>query len=431
MPNTGQTAPKQRHWFKLDNAATIFPGQNTQRWSNIFRFSVVLDREVKPDLLERALEETLARFPCFDVRIRRGFFWYYFEKNDASAPPVMPDIKNPCYRIRFNENRRFLFRVYYRHNRIAVDFYHALCDGYGASRFLCTLAARYLNLDGVRTGTGGAVLDVARQASAGEMEDAFERCATSKAKLRRYNGFVYHAEGTRLPHHTMILTTGFLPLDMVSAKAKSCGVTITEYIAAVLLDVMVRRQALDRPNKKKRVSIQIPVNLRNHFPSDTLRNFVLCMNISVDPMLGEYTFEEILRAVKLGVRVENDPKRLNALMSANRRLQTNPLMRALPLALKKAGIGVHFRISGEQSTSVLFSNFGRVDLPAGMKECVESLIFAAGPGILNGARWGAVGCGNVLALTCSNVYRETDIEKAVFTRFVQAGIPVRVESNKN
>lgn len=430
MPNTGQTAPKQRHWFKLDNAATIFPGQNTQRWSNIFRFSVVLDREVKPDLLERALEETLARFPCFDVRIRRGFFWYYFEKNGAAAPPVMPDIKNPCYRIRFNENRRFLFRVYYRHNRISVDFYHALCDGYGASRFICTLAARYLNLDGIHTGAGGAVLDTASQASEGEMEDSFERYASSKAKLRRFNGFAYHAKGTRLPHHTLHLTTGFMPLDRVSAVAKSSGVTITEYTAAVLLDIMLRKQALEQ-RKVKRVSIQIPVNLRNHFPSQTLRNFVLCMNIGIDPMLGDYTFEEILRAVKLGVRTENDPKRLNALMSANRRLQTNPLMRALPLALKKAGIGVHFRISGEQSTSVLLTNFGKVELPAGMRGHVESLIFASGPGILNGARWGAVSCGNVFALTCSNVYRETDIEKAVFTHFIRAGVPVRVESNKN
>lgn len=430
MPNTVQAAPKQRHWFKLDNAATIFPGQNTQRWSNIFRFSIVLDRQVKPELLERALEETLARFPCFDVRIRRGFFWYYFEKNGASAPPVMPDIKNPCYRIRFNENRRFLFRVYYRHNRLSVDFYHALCDGYGASRFLCTLAARYLALDGVPAGTGGAVLEIGQEATAAELEDSFERYASSKAKLKRFNGFVYHAEGTRLPHHTLHLTTGFMPLDMVSAKAKSCGVTITEYVAAVLLDIMVRKQAREQ-QKTKRVSIQIPVNLRNHFPSHSLRNFVLCLNISVDPMLGEYTFDEILRAVKLGIRTENDPKRLNALMSANRRLQTNPLMRVLPLALKKAGIGVHFRISGEQSTSVLFTNFGRVELPAGMRNHIESLIFAAGPGILNGARWGAVGCGNVFALTCSNVYRETDIEKEVFTRFVRAGIPVRVESNKS
>ena len=87
MPKTGQASPKQRHWFKLDNAATIFPGQNTKRWSNIFRFSVVLDREVKPDLLETALEETLARFPCFDVRIRRGFFCIILKKTTRPRRP--------------------------------------------------------------------------------------------------------------------------------------------------------------------------------------------------------------------------------------------------------------------------------------------------------------------------------------------------------
>ena len=97
--------PLSKTWFKLDNAATVFPGQNTSRWSNIFRFSVVLDCKIDPEILEDALINVLVRFPCYDVRIKRGLFWYYFEKNPYGAPPVEPDVVNPCHRVKFKENK--------------------------------------------------------------------------------------------------------------------------------------------------------------------------------------------------------------------------------------------------------------------------------------------------------------------------------------
>ena len=61
-------------WFKLDNAAKIFPGQNSNSWSNVFRIGVELKEEVDPEILEKALNRTLERMPSFNVRIRKGFF---------------------------------------------------------------------------------------------------------------------------------------------------------------------------------------------------------------------------------------------------------------------------------------------------------------------------------------------------------------------
>ena len=69
-------------WFRLDNAAKIFPGQNSNTWSNIYRLSIRLKEEVDKDTLQTALESTLVRIPSFNVRIRQGFFWHYFEHND-------------------------------------------------------------------------------------------------------------------------------------------------------------------------------------------------------------------------------------------------------------------------------------------------------------------------------------------------------------
>ena len=115
---------------------------------NVFRLSVELKEDINPDLLAQALRKTLPRFPAFDVRIKKGFFWYYFEKNPNGAPPVMPDINNPCHRIKFKENSGYLFRVYYHARRISIDTFHSLADGHGSAVFILSLAAEYLRLTG-------------------------------------------------------------------------------------------------------------------------------------------------------------------------------------------------------------------------------------------------------------------------------------------
>ena len=40
----------QRPWYKLDNAAKVFPGQNTSSYSNVFRLSATLKEKVDPEL---------------------------------------------------------------------------------------------------------------------------------------------------------------------------------------------------------------------------------------------------------------------------------------------------------------------------------------------------------------------------------------------
>ena len=64
-----------RRWFRLDNAALIFPAIMRRNWNNCFRLSVTLRGEVDPDCLARAVGDLKERFPTFFVRLRRGVFW--------------------------------------------------------------------------------------------------------------------------------------------------------------------------------------------------------------------------------------------------------------------------------------------------------------------------------------------------------------------
>lgn len=420
---------QNKTWFKLDNAAKIFPGQSTDTWSNIFRFSVSLKEKVNPDLLSAALKRILPRFPSFDVCIKKGFFWYYFEKNPNGSPDVLPDISNPCHRVKFNENKGYLFRVYYFENKISVDFFHSLTDGRGASFFVCTLAAEYLRLCGYDIPCGDAVLDINEEAKEEELEDSFAKNAGSKGKVERKGRRVYHYRGTRMPNHIVNITSGIMSLEDVKRVAKEKDATVTELIESVLLYTLYLKQKEENNARQKEVSVQIPVDLRNVFPSHTLRNYSLTYIVRLDPNLGDYSFDEILNHVRTYLHHVHNEKYLRAMTTSNLKIE-NSVLKYFPLAVKDLGIGIAFMITGEQTTSVLGSNLGLVKIPPEMEKYVEKMYFMTGPGILNGARCGAVGYKDTFTLTFANIYSESDIERVFFTNLVKMGIHIKIESNR-
>ncbi len=414
-------------WIKLDNAGKIFPGQNTRRWSNVFRLGVELKEEIDPEILKEALKITLERIPSLKVRMKKGFFWNYFEINDMECP-VNPDIKNHCYRINFKENNGFLFRIYYHHNRICIDFYHSLCDGYGGAVFISTLAGHYLRLKGCSVSHNKFVLDVNEKPKDEELEDAYLRYSSSKAKYVSDETRVYHKRGTKLPLHLCNYTVCTMSLEKLRSLSKSYGVTITELFAAILLDIHYRKQ-LSEGKTNKEVSVQIPVNLRKAFPSNTLRNFVLCLMVKINPEMGKYTFEEILKTVSHQLKLVNDAKALDSLMTRNVNIEKKAV-KYVPLVLKNFFVGLGFRVNAEFSTSVLISNLGVITLPEDMEEYVERFFFFTGSGLVNGARCGVVTFGDKVVFTFSNRYKEDDVEKEFFRRLGELGIPVTVTTNR-
>lgn len=415
-------------WFRLDNAAAVFPGQNMASWSNVIRISVDLEdpEPVDPAVLQSALETVLPRFPSMNVRLRSGLFWHYFERN-PHIPVVRQDTNNQCLHFNYQEDRGFLLRVFYYRNRIALEVFHALTDGYGCAVFLNTLTAEYLRQKGHAIPAGGMVLNLHDAPSAGELEDSFLKYA-SNGKLNRPDAKVYHRKGVRLPKHTLHIISGHMSVQELRTVSKSYGATLTEFFTAVLLELYIGFQKAERA-RQKNVSIQVPVNGRNQFSSQTLRNFTVCYDVRLDPRLGYYTFEEIINQVSLYMRYINNEKTLGAMYHANVGLMKNPVLRVLPLFIKDFGIALGFRFTAEHSNTSLFTNLGRVCVPAEMEPLVRSYLFMPTPGMRNGGRIGAVSIGDRMTVTFSNCYEDTDVERAFFTRLVKMGIHVKIESN--
>ena len=186
----------RREWYKLDLSAIVYPTLQRRDFSSVYRLSVVLKEEIQPEVLQKALDMTLPRFPTYKAAIRKGLFWRYLEPNDRPGPFVQEDVKNPCQPMYFKANNRYLIRVYYFRNRIALEAHHSLGDGTGGMCVLQTLAAVYLRLLGHdEIGTGGFVLDIDGTPGEEELEDAYMKYANAKVCPPRLQEKAYRVRG--------------------------------------------------------------------------------------------------------------------------------------------------------------------------------------------------------------------------------------------
>ena len=82
------TAYIDKPWFRIDNAATLYAATRRKDWTRTFRTALVLDEDIDPDILQKAVEDTAKRFPFFCVKLRDGLFWSYFERTDSLPYPL-------------------------------------------------------------------------------------------------------------------------------------------------------------------------------------------------------------------------------------------------------------------------------------------------------------------------------------------------------
>lgn len=422
--------PNKKTWYKLDLSANVYPTLQRKNFSSVYRVSVLLKEPVEPVLLQEAVDRSMPRFPLFKVALRKGFFWRYLEPNDRPGPFVQPDIANPCMPMSFKADNRYLVRVYYYGRRISVEMFHSLADGTGALYLVRTITAVYLRLKGYDIPNGHGVLDITQEPDPEELEDAYIRYASSKMRPSRSQEKAYRIRGTREPFYTLNIITGILPVEQVLAVSKKYRVSVTEYLNAVLIDALLEKQRTDRVFRPRPVKLAMPVSLRRFFPSKTLRNFITMVYPSVDPRMGDYTFEEILTQVHHYMRYYINDKFLNADITTNATTQQNPFIRIIPLFLKDFIVKqFYIRVQDKQSTAGL-TNLGVVDTPKEMRPHIERFDVLMGQPFSARTNGAILSYGDQLSISFASSIVEADVERLFFRHLVQDGIHVKIETNR-
>ena len=428
MPETKKN--ERKIWYKLDLSAIVYPTLQRKDFSSVYRLSVLLKETIHPDILQQAVDIALQRFPTYKVAIRKGLFWRYLETNNRPGPFVQPDIKNPCMPMHFKANNRYLIRIYYYEKRISLEVFHSLSDGAGTLYFLKTLTAVYLRLLGHEIPNGEGVLDITEKPDPEEFEDAYLRYASSKVGRPRSQGNAYRVRGTKEPFYTLNIICGVIPVDKLRVVSKGYGVTVTEYLNAVLLYALLQKQKCEKPFRERPVTLAMPVNLRSFFPSKTLRNFISMVYPSIDPRMGDYTFEEILVHVHNYMRYYINPKFLNADIVTNASVQQNPLIRIVPLFIKDFTVRKFYTNVQDGQSSAGLTNVGLTRLPMEMQPYVERFDVLMGQPFSARTNCAIISYRNILTVNFTSSIKETDIERYFFRKLVQDGVPVKIETNR-
>lgn len=422
---------KRASWYKLDLSANVYPTLQRKNFSSVYRISVTLKETIQPDLLQHAVNLTLPRFPTFKTALRRGLFWRYLEPNHRPGPFVRPDIQNPCMHMNFRSDNRYLIRIYYYQKRISLEVFHSLSDGNGALYLLRTLTAVYLRLAGYDIPDGTGVLNINEDPSPEELEDAYMRYASSKTCRPRSQEKAYRVQGTLEPLHTLNIICGVMPVDALLKVTRKYKVSVTEYLNAVLLYALMQKQKSDGVFREKPVKLAIPVNLRNFFPSKTLRNFISMVYPAIDPRMGDYSFEDILTQVHHYMRYYINDKFLNGDITTHAVTQKNPFIRVVPLFVKDFVVKrFYIRVQDCQSSAGL-TNLGVITLSEELQKHVERFDVLMGQPFSARTNCAVISYQNTLTLNFASCIAETDVERCFFRKLVQDGIPVKIETNRN
>ena len=214
------------------------------------------------------------------------------------------------------------------------------------------------------------------------------------------------------------------------AVASKYQATITEYLNSVLLYALLQKQQSDWHIKLRPVKIAMPVNLRRFFPSETLRNFITMVYPGVDPRLGDYTFEEIVKQVHNYMRYYINDKFLRGDITTNANTQRNPLIRVVPLFIKDFVVRMFYTKVQDRNSSAGLTNMGALKVPDDMKPYIDRFDIYMGQPFSCRTNCAIVSFEDTLTINFASSILESDVERLFFQKLVSDGIHVKIESNR-
>ena len=419
------------NWFKLDNAAKIYPASHNRYWSNLFRLSATLREDVDLKVLEQAIKNTIPRFPSIAARLSEGLFWYYLRPVET-PPDILAEYSYPLAYMSKKELKSCAFRVIVYRKRIAVEIFHSLTDGTGGLIFLKSLVAEYLELKhNVDIPCEFGVISRKERPKHYETEDSFLKNA-APIKETRKDTDAWRIDGTPEEDDFLNITNFQMSSDIIYELAKAKRVSVNTYLAAIMMKAILSLQLdmIKNPKHYKPVKVLIPINLRPLFGSRTLRNFALYTIPELDPRLGEYTLDEIINIVHHKVGAYATKKSMSKMIQTNVADEQSIIVRIIPLFIKNIVMKMIFNSVGEKKSCLSFSNIGRIRVPEIMEQYVERFDFILGPQAQAPYNCSAYTYGDILNVTFSRDIKESLLETYFFRELQKLGIEVTVQSNQ-
>ena len=415
---------KQVSWRRLDNSAKIFPIASSKKYSSVFRLSAVLKEKINPKTLKAAVKMVLENLPSFKVKLKKGFFWYYFEENNKDIR-IEKEKNYPCKYIDPNTNNDYLFKVTYYENKINVDIFHSLTDGNSGVIFLKEIVYTYIEL--AHPEHFNTKLRIERKLS-NNTEDDYLKNYDKESKPAKGGKKAYILKGRKLPFAAIGVIHVNINIEELKKKAKEKDVTVTQYLTAVIIHAIYNTN-YKKHDGKKPIKICIPVDLRKYFKSETINNFFSYITLQANMQERELqNFDGILEFVRSGFKEKLTKEEISKTMSANVKLGNNIFIKTIPLFLKLIIVKLSY-IEIRKYTTTTFSNIGRIGIIGEYQKYIDKFLMLIAPESVEKIKCSSCSFDNNLVFTFTSTLQETEIEQEFCKKLKEEGISITIEGN--
>ncbi len=409
-----------RDFYMLDNAAIIYPLGMKYGQMPMFRLAATLKKDIRPELLQLALDFTIKRFPTFSAVVRNGFFWCYLD-SIHNVINVEEEKDIPCKPISLFLRSANSLKVLYYKKRISIEFFHVITDGYGGMVFLKTLLREYFRLLGKDIPLMEGILDIDGPADPAELVNEFGR-RKGKGDLDTFLG---KSSVQIKGKFSRILPCRILHYEMNVEKLKDVahayGGTITAYLLACFFLAIK-----DCAAKDGIFNIQVPVNMRKFDHSKTLRNYSMYFSVS-DQVSKKEIKQELVKEMVKQIEEGGREEIMTDMMET-----TGKLINAvsyIPLALKIPVCQIAYGYLGNSIIGNTLSNLGLVKVPEEMAEEISHFDFLLSPSYPTKVTCSLVSFKDKARLTISKATLDPSFEDRLYEILTEDGITIKAEGS--
>ena len=318
-----------------------------------------------------------------------------------------------------------MFRVTYYKYRINLEVFHVLTDGMGGINFLKELTYQYLRL--IHPELAGVRGDDLNSATSLNREDSFLKNYRKSSARGYQTKKAYLIKGEKLSPGEFGIMHGYMQVPELKAVCKRYGVSINEYLVSVFV-WSVYQECMHKMPAKRPIRVAVPVNLRPYFNSITTKNFFVMVSAEFAPTKEDYTFEEIVEAVKTSLECQINKEKLEKLFSYNVSNEKQFVARAVPLVFKNLAMRIIYTQSALANTTTI-TNIGNLTVDEIYKPDVEMFHSCLAMSKGQHIKGNICSYGDTLVFTFSYDIVDASVQRCFFRKIAQDGVSVEIDSN--
>lgn len=410
-------------WYKPDNTSNLFSAVSNEADPHVFHLTAELKERISPRILQTALEQILPYFRAFDVKYEQYIFKERFVPQ-LQNPVIREESNVLCRHFTRKTDRGFLFRIRYKKNQIHLEVFHAITDGTGALEFLKAIVYRYIQLSHPWDFESAERTKLYGIENADHTVDAYAQNYKKTLVPEEKNKAAYMIKGKRREIGSIDVNSLCMKVSDIKSIAKRYDATIGQYLTAVIIQALLKgyQGSIDKP-----ISIELPVNLRPIFETETSLNFFSNISIILETDEFLYNFETILKCVKKQykekIKKEVFEKRFGFTIWGEKCL----FAKMTPVAAKNWLLRRLYELCANSNT-LGFSNLGHVKVVKEFEQYITGIGGFSSPTPMVPVKIVACSVNNEFRMTIASRIYENNLLNSLMFILKQHGLAMHVKS---